>query len=252
MKKLLLSFVFAIVPVVALAAGGAGVPLDHMKPDLEDKVSLQNGAALFTNYCMGCHSMKYARYERVANDLGIPNELYEQNLIFGDAKIGELMTIAMPAGDAKSWFGNPPPDLTLEARLRGADWLYSYMRAFYVDPSRPYGVNNVVFKDVGMPHVLAGLQGVCSEAPHIGMKPEVDPLSGRIVKDSGCQQFKTEGSMSKAEYDQAIYDLVNFMVYMGEPSRLESERLGRYVLIFLAFLFVFAYFLNKEYWKDVH
>lgn len=251
MKKILVTLVFAILPSVVLAAG-AGVPLDHMKPDLEDQASLQRGAATFTNYCMGCHSMKYARYERVANDLGIPNELYEENLIFSDAKIGELINIAMAPSQAKNWFGNPPPDLTLEGRLRGPDWLYSYMRAFYVDESRPYGVNNSVFKDVGMPHVLADLQGVCAHKPETGAEKVVDPLSGRIVSEGGCESYAVEGSMTKAEYDETIYDLVNFMVYMAEPSRLESENLGKWVLIFLVILFIPAYFLNKEYWKDVH
>ncbi|MCP5160937.1 MAG: cytochrome c1 [Hahellaceae bacterium] len=251
MKKLIASLVLAVLPAISLASG-AGVHLDHMKPDLHDKASLQKGAALFTNYCMGCHSLKYARYERIANDLGISNELYEQNLMFGDAKIGELINIAMPASNAKTWFGNPPPDLTLEGRLRGADWLYTYLRAFYVDPSRPYGVNNAVFKDVGMPHVLAGLQGVCAHKPETGAEKKVDSLSGRIVSEGGCEEYLKEGSLSKKEYDETVYDLVNFLVYMGEPSRLQSERLGVYVLLFLAFLFVFVYFLNREYWKDVH
>jgi len=251
MKKILVTMVFAVLPAFAFAAGG-GVPLDHMKPDLADKASLQNGAATFTNYCMGCHSMKYARYERVATDLGIPLAAYEENLIFSDAKIGELMNIAMQPSQAKNWFGNPPPDLTLEGRLRGPDWLYSYMRGFYADPSRPYGVNNSVFKDVGMPHVLAGLQGVCAHKPETGADAVVDPLSGRIVKDSGCESYSTKGTMTKEEYDETIYDLVNFMVYMGEPSRMESESLGKWVLMFLVILFIPAYFLNKEYWKDVH
>lgn len=252
MKRILTILFATFFSVSAMAAGGPSVPLDDMKPNLKDQASLQRGAALFTNYCMGCHSAQYARYERVADDLGIPHELYEENLIFGDAKIGELMTIAMPADLAKGWFGNPPPDLTLTARLRGEDWLYTYLRAFYVDASRPYGVNNSVFKDVGMPHVLADLQGVCAHKPEMGADVIIDPLSGRIVKEGGCNEYAVEGSMSKAEYDEAIYDLVNFLVYMGEPSKLDSHRIGTYVLIFLAFLFVFAYLLNREYWKDVH
>jgi ubiquinol-cytochrome c reductase cytochrome c1 subunit len=251
MKKIFLTLLLAVSPTIAFASG-AGVHLDHMKPDLADQASLQNGAATFTNYCMGCHSMKYARYERVATDIGIPIAAYEENLIFSDAKIGELMTISMSPGQAKNWFGNPPPDLSLEGRLRGPDWLYSYMRAFYADSSRPYGVNNSVFKDVGMPHVLAGLQGVCAHKPETGAEKVVDPLSGRIVFEGGCENFAVEGTMTKAEYDETIYDLVNFMVYMAEPSRLESEALGKWVLLFLIILFIPAYFLNKEYWKDVH
>ncbi len=252
MKKIITALFVSIFSCSVLAAGGPSIPMDHIETDIRDQESMQRGLALFTNYCFGCHSMKYARYERAAMDLGIPNELFEENLIFGEAKIGNLMEIAMPADQAKAWFGAAPPDLTLTARLRGPDWLYNYLRAFYADEKRPYGVNNVVFKDVGMPHVLADLQGVCAEAPELGVEPEVDPLSGNIVKSSGCKEFVVEGSMTPEEYDEAIYDLVNFLEYVGEPSRLQSEELGRMVLIFLAFFFVFVYFLNKEYWRGIH
>ncbi|MDX5299315.1 MAG: cytochrome c1, partial [Gammaproteobacteria bacterium] len=200
----------------------------------------------------GCHSAKYARYERIATDLGIPVELYEENLIFNGAKPGELMNIAMSPALAKGWFGAPPPDLTLEARLRGPNWVYSYMRAFYADDSRPFGVNNVVFPSVGMPHVLVGLQGLCAEPPKVGVSGRVEPLSGTVVDQGGCQSWAIEGSMTPAEYDQAMFDLTNFLVYLGEPMQLERKRIGMYVLIFLAILFVFAYLLNREYWKDVH
>ncbi len=252
MKTLILTVAFALSAFQAHAAGGPSIPMDHIETDISDQESLQNGLTLYTNYCFGCHSLKYSRYERSANDLGIPNEIFEENLMFGDAKIGQLMDISMPADQAKTWFGNTPPDLTLVARLRGPDWLYNYLRAFYSDPKRPYGVNNVVYKDVGMPHVLAGLQGVCAEAPELGVEPEVDPLSGNIVKSSGCKEFVAEGSLSPEEYDQAIYDIVNYLEYVGEPSRMQSESLGIKVLIFLAFMFVFVYFLNKEYWRGIH
>jgi len=252
MKKIITAILFSICAGGVFAAGGASVPLDHINTDIRDQPSMQRGLALFTNYCFGCHSLEYSRYERSANDLGIPNEIFEENLLDGEAKIGELMGIAMDKDQAKVWFGSAPPDLTLTARLRGADWLYSYLRGFYADPKRPYGVNNVVFKDVGMPHVLAGLQGLCAKAPELGIDPEVDPLSGNIVKSSGCEVYATEGSMTPDEYDEAIYDLVNYLEYVGEPSRVESERLGLYVLLFLVFLFVFVYFLNKEYWRDIH
>lgn len=223
------------------SAAGPKAPLDPIDLDLHDKESLQRGLALFTNYCFGCHAMEYARYERAADDLEIPHDIFEENLIFGDAKIGELMTIAMPADQAAAWFGSAPPDLTLTARLRGPEWLYGYLRGFYEDPKKPYGVNNVVFKDVGMPHVLAELGGVCASEPKIGQGvSEV------------CEEYAVEGSMSPADYDKAIYDLVNFFEYVGEPSKLESISLGKMVLIFLAFLFVFVYFLNKEYWRGIH
>ncbi|MFT6121951.1 MAG: ubiquinol-cytochrome c reductase cytochrome c1 subunit [Oleiphilaceae bacterium] len=237
---------------LCVQASGAAHPMDHIKIDLHDKESLQKGFALFSNYCFGCHSLKYARYERTANDIQVPNNIMEENILVGDTKIGQLMTNSMSPDQAKVWFGSAPPDLTLTARLRGPDWLYNYLRGFYADAKRPYGVNNVIFKGVGMPHVLAGLQGVCADMPELGVEPVVDPLSGNIVKSSGCQEYAVEGTLSPAEYDEVIYDLVNFLAYVGEPSRLESEELGRSVLIFLLFLFVFAYFLNKEYWRDIH
>tara|TARA_R110002072_G_scaffold90500_1_gene202365 strand:+ start:9823 stop:10584 length:762 start_codon:yes stop_codon:yes gene_type:complete len=251
-KRIVLTAFLSICSLGVNAAGGSAIPLDHIKTNISDKESLQSGLSTFMNYCFACHSMQYARYERAAVDLDIPQKVFEENLLVGDTKIGQLMTISMAEDQAKLWFGNPPPDLTLSARLRGGDWLYSYMRGFYVDSKRPYGVNNVVFKDVGMPHVLAGLQGVCAEAPELGVEPVVDPLSGNVVKQSGCYEFATEGSLSPEEYDLVIHDLVNFLTYVGEPSKLESERIGRNVLIFLAFLFVFVYFLNKEYWREMH
>jgi len=237
---------------VGVFASASSAPMDHIKTDITDQESLQNGLALFANYCFGCHAMKYARYERSADDLGIPHDIFVENILTGETKIGQLMNISMPTEQAKVWFGNPPPDLTLSARLHGPDWLYNYLRGFYVDAKRPYGVNNVIFKDVGMPHVLAGLQGVCAEAPELGVEPVVDPLSGNIVKSSGCSEYLVEGSLSPTEYDEAIYDLVNYLEYVGEPSRTESEAIGLKVLVFLAFLFIFAYFLNKEYWRDIH
>ncbi len=251
-KKIALVSLLSICSLGALAAGGPSVPLDHIKTNISDNESLQNGLSTFMNYCFGCHAMQYARYERAATDLGIPQNVFEENILVGETKIGQLMNISMSTDQAKLWFGSPPPDLTLNARLRGPDWIYSYLRGFYLDPKRPYGVNNVVFKDVGMPHVLADLQGVCAEEPQLGVEPEVDPLSGNIVKQSGCNEFAKEGALSSKEYDTLIYDLVNFLTYVGEPSRLDSERIGRNVLIFLAFLFVFVYFLNKEYWRELH
>lgn len=251
MRKLIFGLFIAFLPALGLAAG-ASVPLDDFEADHTNKASLQRGAQTFTNYCMGCHSMQYARYKRVADDLGIPPELYEENLIFTGAKIGELMKNAMNPEMAADWFGAPPPDLTLETRLRGEDWVYSYLRGFYKDESRPLGVNNVVFPNVGMPHVMVGLQGLCAVKPNIGVEPSVEPLSGNINNADVCPQYAIEGSMTGAEFDQAMYDLTNFMSYMGDPIKLERERLGIFVLIFVAIFFVFAYLLNREYWKDVH
>ncbi|MBZ2167147.1 MULTISPECIES: cytochrome c1 [Marinobacter] len=251
MRKLIFGLFIAALPALGLAAG-ASVPLDHIETDHTNKESLQRGAALFTNYCMGCHSMEYARYKRVSDDLEIPAELFEENLIFTGAKIGELMKNSMNKDMAADWFGAPPPDLTLETRLRGESWVYSYLRGFYQDDSRPLGVNNVVYANVGMPHVMVDLQGLCAVEPSIGVDASVEPLSGNINNGDVCPEYAIEGSMSAAEFDQAMYDLTNFMSYMADPIRVERERLGMFVLIFVAIFFIFAYLLNREYWKDVH
>ncbi len=247
MKKLLTIVLMTLVPSLLLAG-----ELDRMKPDVHDKASLQRGAALFTNYCLGCHSAEYARYKLVAEDLGIPEDLFEENLIFTGARIGELMQIAMPKEPAESWFGVAPPDLTLNARVRGPDWLYSYLRGFYKDDTRPLGVNNVVFSNVGMPHALVNEGGLCAEEPNIGGRPSVDPMSGEVVGGTACDNWAIEGSMSPEEFDRAMYDLTNFMVYLGEPALLDRKRIGTYVLIFLGVFLIFAWLLNREYWKDIH
>jgi len=211
------------------------IPCDGIDTDITNLPSLQSGAKTYFNYCMGCHSLKYARYERTANDLGIPLALAEENLIFDGSKIGALMFNAMSVQSGKKWFGIAPPDLTLAARARSPEWLYTYMRNFYADPSRPYGVNNRVFKDVGMPHALLQLQGLqnCE-----------DPCSQFAIADAG--------SMNPEEYNQAIYDLVNFLTYIAEPMAEERKRIGIYVMLFLCVLLVVTYLLNHEYWKDVH
>lgn len=254
MKKYLFALIMALVPVGVMAAGGAGPKLDHMDVDLHNKASLQRGMQIFVNNCLGCHSAQYQRYERAATDLGIPVELAEEHLLLGDQKIGEQMKIAMSKEDSGKWFGNPPPDLTLEARLRGPDWIYTYLRSFYKDESRPWGVNNAVFPDVGMPNVLEYLQGEqinhCSPEEMHHHEVTIDPLTGQTM--GGCMSLSKAGQQTPAEFDKTIYDLVNFMVYMGEPSKLDSHRIGTYVLIFLFFFFFIAYALKKEFWRDVH
>lgn len=253
MKKFFITLMMVLLPV-AVQAAGAKVPLDNIDVDHTDKASLQRGMTTFVNYCMGCHSANYQRFERAATDLEIPVEMVEENLIFGDQKVGEQMTIAMSPADAGNWFGAPPPDLTLESRLRGEDWLYTYLRSFYKDDSRPWGVNNVVFKDVGMPNVLEGLQGVqsnhCTPEELLHQEKKIDPLTGKTM--GGCLTLSKKGSQSAEEFDKTIYDLVNFMSYMGNPVMLESKRIGTNVLIFLAIFFVFAFALKKEYWRDIH
>ena len=242
--------------------------LQPMSPDLRDKASLQRGMRLYMNYCVGCHSLKFQRYERTADDLGIPHQVALDNLIFTGQPIGSLMETAMPAQSAQNWFGAPPPDLTMVDRVRGTAWVYNMLKNFYVDPERPFGVNNRVFKDIGMPHVLIGLQGVPELAE--GRYKPVDLLDdvldkGTLVAAStGGQRFLPDrepnhievvpgtGALSEQEYDQAAYDIANFLHYVGEPGRLKRQQIGIWVLAFLAFLFVLATLLNREYWKDVH
>jgi ubiquinol-cytochrome c reductase cytochrome b subunit len=233
------------------------MPCDQIDTDIGDKESLQNGAKVFMNYCMGCHSLKYARYNRVAEDLGIPEDLMRGNLIADpDVQTGALMNNAMDIDRAKVWFGAAPPDLTLIARARTPDYLYTYLRTFYQDPSRPYGVNNRAFPNVGMPHALLELQGLMACAPAAEHGGEMDSLSGTEVSGHSdpCGSFEVvqEGSMSVEEYDETIYDLVNFLAYTAEPIKADRQRIGIYALLFIAVFFVFATLLNREYWKDVH
>ena len=255
MKKQLLALLFAIVPVTAMAAGGASVP-HSMEPDLQDQASLQNGMKLYVNYCMGCHSLEHQRFARAADDLGIPQDLVEENLIFSsDLAFNDQMHIAMDRGDAESWFGAPPPDLTLEARLRGTDWIYSYLLGFYKDPSRPTGVNNTVFDLVAMPNVLEPLQGVqelvCAETDQPVAGQSSDPLSGKY-QSCDVLQVTQPGAMEPAEFEEAVYDLTNFLAYVGEPSKLQAQALAPKVLIFIFIFGVIAYLLKREYWRDVH
>ncbi|MCC2617768.1 cytochrome c1 [Aestuariibacter halophilus] len=244
MKKLLL-IACLLVPGLALAAGPS-VPLDKANYDLTDKASLQNGAKLFMNYCLGCHQQQYQRYSRSFEDMGVPLEMGQEYLQFTGEKVTDHVTNTMPEESAAKWFGAAPPDLTLVARVRGADWLYTYLRAFYADDSRPFGVNNKVFKDVGMPHVLQELQGLPRETH------EKRLIDGEMVDQYVGIKSDGTGELSPEEYDAAVLDLVNYLVYVGEPARLEAESIGRWVLVFILVLFVFVYLLKKEYWRDVH
>jgi ubiquinol-cytochrome c reductase cytochrome c1 subunit len=240
------------------AAASESVKLDRLPADVNphDRASLQRGAQVYVNYCLGCHSAAYMRYNRL-QDLGLTEQQIKDNLIFTGAKVGELMKIAMDPRESREWFGTPPPDLTVIARSRssgdgsGADWLYSYLRGFYRDPSRPTGWNNTVFQNVGMPHALWQLQGEQVLATEVQLIPRGS--KGEVEKREVHKLvLKKPGSMKPAEYDRRVGDLVNFLVYVGEPSRQFRVELGIYVLIFLGVLLVFAYLLKKEFWKDVH
>lgn len=231
---------------MAVNASG-GVRLEKVDFDLSNEASLQAGAKIFVNYCLSCHSASYMRYNRMANDLHISKELVEQNLMFATDKIGETMQVAMSKHDSKNWFGTVPPDLSVIARSRSPDWLYNYFRSFYVDESRPFGVNNAVFKDVGMPHVLWELEGL-KQAEFVE-KEHKDGYKEKIIV---AYKPLRKGTRSKAEYDNDIKNLVAFLVYMGEPAKLERQSLGIWVLAFLFIFFIVSYALKKEYWKDVH
>ncbi|MCC4799557.1 cytochrome c1 [Enterovibrio norvegicus] len=245
MKKWIV-ILFALLPSLALAAG-AKVPLDAANNDLSDKASLQNGAKLFMNYCFGCHATQYQRYERIANDLDIPNNLMMENLVFDEnAKIGDLVKNAIATDDAATFFGAPAPDLTLVARVRGTDWVYTYLRSFYADPSRPFGVNNVVFPSVGMPHVLEELQGTPVKQYKSVM------VDGEMVDEFVGIESMGNGELSPDEFDEAVRDLVNFLEYSGEPNKLERQQMGYWVIGFLLIFLVLTIFLKKEYWRDVH
>jgi ubiquinol-cytochrome c reductase cytochrome c1 subunit len=238
----LLAAIFLAMPVYANAAGG-DVHLDKAPINLNNQESLQRGAKLFVNYCLNCHSANYMRYNRLT-DIGLSEEQIRVNLLFTADKVGDTMQVAMAKGDAKAWFGVVPPDLTVEARARTADWLYTYLRGFYRDDTRPTGWNNVAFPNVGMPHILWELQG------QQVLKAD-EPLAAGGAQTHHLVLDKP-GSMAPAEYDLAIADLVNYMVYMAEPAQMDRKRLGVFVLLFLGLLFVVSYYLKKEFWKDIH
>lgn len=262
MGVLALVLALTVLPLKAVGADSAHacgtIDCDEFVATPEDKASLQEGAKLYMNYCFGCHSLQYSRYNRVAADLGVPEDLYAENLMFdSNQKIGSLMQNAMDKKQAKKWFGATPPDLTLVSRARHPEWLYTYLRNFYQDGSRPYGVNNRVFKDVGMPHVLLELQGMpaCAQGPLMDHgKIKRDPLTGDVMMGSECGQLKIvqEGSMSPEEFDAAIYNLVNFLAYVAEPMSVERQRTGMFVLLYIVLFFAVAWLLNREYWKDIH
>ncbi|MEM8499517.1 MAG: ubiquinol-cytochrome c reductase [Pseudomonadota bacterium] len=262
MGAFLLVAVLSWIPLKAVGAESAfacgSIPCDEIDIDFNDKASLQNGARLYMNYCLACHSLQYSRYERVANDLGIPDDIMMNNLIFDGSKIGSLMENSMPVAAAKKWFGAAPPDLTLMSRAKSPEWLYTYLKNFYTDPSRPYGVNNRVFKDVGMPHVLLELQGEtqCGPGPVLAANGGVkrDILTGENLLAGECGQLNVvaTGELDAIEFDAAMADLVGFMAYVAEPMVLERKRVGTYVMLFLAVFLVFAWLLNREYWRDVH
>ncbi len=259
MRKQVIAFAATLLLPMSLMASGGGAHLEPANIDVHDHKSLQNGAKYFVNYCMGCHGVKASRYNRLATDMGLPvvpaktgksgkeadmiadanAKLVTENLIFTtdeDGKpssLGSLMLSSIPEKDAARWFGAPPPDLSVVSRLRGSDWIYNYLKGFYLDSERPTGVNNTVFPNVGMPHVLWELQGWQAHDEH-GLK------------------LVSAGKMSPEEYDVVVRDITNFLTYVGEPAQLVRKKYGVFAMILLVVFIGIAYLLKKEFWKDIH
>lgn len=264
--KTIVAFLSLLACGVAFAAGGADLRLDPAPIHRLDAESLQRGARNFVNYCLNCHSAKYMRYERL-KDIGLTDQQIKDNLMFATDKIGSTMTVAMTPEEGKAWFGATPPDLTVEARVRGADWLYNYLLAFYRDDKTPTGWNNLVFPNVGMPHVLWTLTGpntlqtteyeshekaIAASIARKGLV-RVDPSQGgKYIVQTVQADPNAPGSMTPAEYQAFVADLVNYLDYMAEPTRNERVRIGIVVMMYLAVLFVLVYSLKRLYWKDVH
>lgn len=240
MKKLLNTLILMLLPMGVFASGG--IELQKADIDLTDNASLQRGAKHFVTYCLGCHSIKQIRYLRIAIDFDIDKDKVLKEIAPDGAGIYDRLISAMNAHDAEKWFGNTPPDLSLIARSRGADWLYSYLKGFYNEAKPPLGVNNVVFQDVGMPNVFWQVQG---EQKAIYKKVDGQEVVSKLV-------IEKPGLLSEKEFDRLVTDLVNFLQYAGEPVQLERRAMGKYVLFFIFMLFIIAYLLKREYWKDVH
>ena len=239
---LMLFFMFSVE-----AFATSGLKLSHMKVDLSDQQSLQRGAKIFINYCLSCHSAAYMRYNRMGQDLSISDDVLKENLMFGAEKVGDVMSISMRQEDSVNYFGVIPPDLSVIARSRGADWLYTYFKTFYKDDSRPFGVNNLVYKDTAMPHVLWELQG----EQHLVSKESI----AAVYYDPSYSDFLelvSPGKLTEKEYDRTVRDLVNYLVYMGEPIKLKRTKIGVWVMFYLFVFLLIAYMLKKEYWKDIH
>jgi len=247
MKRTIILFVVALLWPLAVSATSADRPNLKADVDVTDKASLQRGAKIFMNYCMGCHSAAYMRYNRMGEDLGIEEAILQSNLMFGTEKSGDTMTIAMQKGDAEKFFGTAPPDLSVIARSRGADWLLTYFMTFYRDDSRPFGVNNLAFKDVAMPHVLWELQGV--QKPIYKIVKREDGTEHEVIDHL---ELETPGVLDSDEYQNTVNDLVNFLVYVGEPAQIQRKNMGPIVILYLLVLLIIVYMLKKEYWKDVH
>jgi ubiquinol-cytochrome c reductase cytochrome c1 subunit len=237
--------VLAAIPAAAVTAAEGGYPLQEADADVSNLASLQRGARNFVNYCLGCHSARYMRYSQLASDLALTEDDVKSNLMFSGERIYDTMQSAMPPEKAREWFGNAPPDLSLIVRSRGADYVYTFLRSFYEDPSRPTGVNNAVLPGTAMPHVLAPLQGV-QRARHEKKAGKDGKETDHIVLEPGAA-----GDLPAAAFDSFVRDTVAFLSYVAEPAKAKRQALGVWVVLFLLMFAAFAWFLYKEYWKDV-
>lgn len=241
---------------VSVYAEPISYPLAKVEIDAHDKPSLQRGARLYVNYCIGCHSLGYMRYNQLAQGLGLVNKQGQPdakllaNLIFTNARSTDLMLSSLSASDSKNWFGVIAPDLTLETRVRGPNWVYTYLRSFYRDPARPWGTNNLIFPDVAMPNVLANLQGI--QVP--SYRDEVVIVDNEKVRIHYIDHVELikPGIMTPLQFDSAMADVVNFLAYVAEPMQLERHRIGKWVLLFLFVFAILTYFLNRNYWKNIN
>jgi ubiquinol-cytochrome c reductase cytochrome c1 subunit len=243
LEKSFIAFALLVAWPLVSAAVEEG-EMEEMDVYLSNEAALQRGAKYFVNYCSGCHSAQYMRYSRLAEDLNLSAKQVERNLIFTDQKIGDTMTNAMRPQDAARWFGNAPPDLSLIARAQGADWIYNYLKDFYLDPSRPLGVNNLTSPNVAMPHVLGDLQG--------WQRPVYKRGGAGEAREIEHLKLSQPGLMTPEEYDHMVRDLVTFLVYISEPVQMTRTQVGVWVMLFLVVLLTLSYLLKKEYWKDVH
>lgn len=252
-SSLLLLLVTAITGPIAGHASESAVPLQHANINLSDRASLQNGAKLFVNYCLSCHSAGLMRYERMADDLGIDLSIVQDNMMFTTDKIGNQMIASMSEKDGKAWFGKSPPDLSVISRARRPDYIYTYLVSFYKDPTTVTGWNNAVLENAAMPHVMYDLQGTQVLAHHDeSAGSDEDDSHGEDHGGMSMFEMETPGSMSTAEFNKSMQDVTNFLAYMAEPAALKRVSLGFWVMSFLGILLVLTWLLKKEYWRDVY
>jgi ubiquinol-cytochrome c reductase cytochrome c1 subunit len=247
-KKLIVLVAVAVfaaaVATVPAAAAEEGADLPHAGTDLGDQASLQRGAKLFMNYCSGCHSLKYVRYSRMAEDLGLTEDEVQANLNFTGAKPGEQVHVALTEADAQKFFGKMPPDLSVIARVRGSDWISAYLKSFYLDEARPVGWNNTVFPNASMPNPLWEMQGLRHAEYGAADAGGERPVEKLVLAQPGSQ--------TPEQFDQTVRDITAFLEYAGEPAALKRQSMGVWVVLFLAFFTFLAWLLKKEYWRDVH